>query len=119
MWKNSRDLHICQANCLAALRGNAIFNVMDLTSGFDNISMCEEDKKFTVFTMPLGQYEFNHLPQGLCNSPSSFMQLMRSIFGDQNFLTLLCCLDDFLVVAPNEEEALKKLEMFFGRVPTG
>ncbi|KAL1246716.1 hypothetical protein QQF64_034355 [Cirrhinus molitorella] len=76
----------------------------------------EEDKKMTAFTTPLGLYEFNRLPQGLCNSPASFMRLMMSIFGDQNFLTLLCYLDDLLVMAPCEEKALERLEMVFERL---
>lgn len=93
---------------------------MDLTSGFYNISMCEEDKRFIAFfiTTPLGLYEFSHLPQGLCNSPASFMRLMMTIFGEQNFLTLLCYLDDLLVVAPNEQKALENLEMVFKRLST-
>ncbi|KAK3505904.1 hypothetical protein QTP70_003696, partial [Hemibagrus guttatus] len=122
VWKKTGDLRVCvdyrwlntrtvkdahplphQADCLAALGGNAIFSAIDLTSGFYNIVVSEEDRKFTAFTTPMGLYEFNRLPQGLCNSPASFMRLMTNIFGDQNFLTLLCYLDDLLVYAPNEE----------------
>lgn len=44
------------------------------------------------------------------------MRLMTNIFGDQNFLTLLCYLDDLLVFAPNEEEALRRLETVFSRL---
>lgn len=135
VWKKNGDLRICvdyrwlnartvkdahplphQADCLAALGGSTIFSAMDLTSGFYNIAMAEEDKKLTAFTTPMGLYEFNRLPQGLCNSPASFMRLMMSIFGDQNFLTLLCYLDDVLVYASNEAEALSRLEMVFSRL---
>ncbi|KAK7906651.1 hypothetical protein WMY93_015263 [Mugilogobius chulae] len=128
VWKKNGDLRICvdyrwlnartikdahplphQADCLAALGGSAIFSAMDLTSGFYNIAMAEEDKKLTAFTTPMGLYEFNRLPQGLCNSPASFMRLMMNIFGDQNFMTLLCYLDDVLVYAPGG--ALSFLDM--------
>ncbi len=64
----------------------------------------------------MGLYEFNRLPQGLCNSPASFMRLMMHIFGEQNSLTLLCYLDELLVVAPNECVALKRLEMVFSHL---
>ncbi|XP_062852675.1 retrovirus-related Pol polyprotein from transposon 297 [Trichomycterus rosablanca] len=135
VWKKNGDLRVCvdyrwlnartvkdahplphQADCLAALGGNALFSTMDLTSGFFNIEVAEEDKKFTAFTTPNGLLEFNRLPQGLCSSPASFMRLMMNIFGDQNFLTLLCYLDDLLVFAPDEKEALKRLEMVFSRL---
>lgn len=137
VWKKSGDLRICvdyrwlnarttkdahplphQADCLAALGGNAIFSAMDLTSGFYNIEMAEEDKTFTAFTTPMGLYEFNRLPQGLCNSPASFMRLMMGIFGDQNFLTILCYLDDLLVFAPNESVMMERLELVFSRLRT-
>lgn len=130
-WKMNGDLRVCgdhrwlnsttvkdahplphQADCLAALGGST----MDLTSGYYNIPMCEEDKKLTAFTMPMGLHEFNHMPLGLCNGPASFMHLMTNIFGDQNFSTLLCYLDDLLVFAPDEGEALRWLDVVFSRL---
>ena len=56
------------------------------------------------------------MPQGLCNSPASFMRMMLSIFGDLNFSTLLCYLDALLVFAPSEQEALNRLEAVFQRL---
>ena len=76
---------------------------MDLTSGYYNVEVHEEDKKFTAFTSPFGLYEYNRLLQGLCNSPVTFTRMMKAIFGDQNFLSLLCYLDDILVFAPRLE----------------
>ncbi|KAB5550485.1 hypothetical protein PHYPO_G00054300 [Pangasianodon hypophthalmus] len=78
VWKKSGDLRVCvdyhwlnartikdahplphQADCLAALGGNAIFSVMNLTSGFYNTAMAEKDRKFTAFTTLMGLYELN------------------------------------------------------------
>ncbi|KAJ8396773.1 hypothetical protein AAFF_G00013720 [Aldrovandia affinis] len=111
-WLNMRtvkDAHPLphQVDALAALGGNAFFSTMDLTSGYYNVEVHEQDKKFTAFTSPFGLYEYNRLPQGLCNSPATFMRMMMSIFGDQNFLSLLCYLDDVLVFAPDEKLALQ------------
>ena len=135
VWKKNGDLRVCtdfrwlnkrtlkdahplphQADCLAALGGNAFFSTMDLTSGFYNMPLHEDDRKYSAFTTPMGLYEYNRLPQGLCNSPGSFMRMMTSIFGDQNFLSLLCYLDDLLVFAPTEELALERLELVFSRL---
>lgn len=135
VWKKNGDLRICtdfrwlnkrtlkdahplphQADCLAALGGNSLFSTMDLTSGFYNMPLHEEDRKYSAFTTPMGLYEYNRLPQGLCNSPGSFMRMMMSIFGDQNYLSLLCYLDDLLVFAPDEESALLRLKMVFERL---
>lgn len=135
VWKKSGDLRICtdfrwlnartvkdahplphQSDCLAALGGNAFFSTMDLTSGFYNVPLHESDRRYTAFTTPLGLYEYNRLPQGLCNSPASFMRMMLSIFGDLNFSSLLCYLDDLLVFAPSEEESLRRLSVVFSRL---
>lgn len=134
-WKKNGDLRLCtdfrwlnartvkdahplphQADVLAALGGNALFSTMDLTSGYYNIPLHEEDKKFTAFSSPLGLHEYNRLPQGLCNSPATFMRMMLTIFGDQNFMSLLCYLDDLLVFGKTEEESLQRLEMVFQRL---
>ena len=120
-WLNARTLKDAhplphQSDCLAALGGNTFFSTMDLTSGFYNIPMAEEDKKYTAFTTPLGLHEYNRITQGLCNSPASFMRMMLSIFGDFNFSSLLCYLGDLLVFAPTEGEALQRLEIVFQRL---
>lgn len=135
VWKKNGDLRICtdfrwlnartvkdahplphQSDALAALGGNAFFSTMDLTSGFYNVPLHEDDRKYTAFSSPFGLHEYNRMPQGLCNSPATFMRMMMSIFGDQNFTSLLCYLDDLMVFAPNEQVALERLEMVFSRL---
>lgn len=135
VWKKNGDLRICtdfrwlnartvkdahplphQTDVLAALGGNMFFSTMDLTSGYYNIPLHEEDKKYTAFSSPLGLHEYNRLPQGLSNSPATFMRMMLSVFGDQNFLSVLCYLDDLLVFAKSEQESLTRLEMVFKRL---
>lgn len=64
----------------------------------------------------MGLYEYNRLPQVLCNSPGSFMRMMTSNFGDQNYPSLLCYLDDILVFAHDESSALARLEIVFYRL---
>lgn len=49
-------------------------------------------RRTTAFMTPVGLHEYNRMPQGLCNSPASFMRMMLSIFGDLNFSSMLCYL---------------------------
>ncbi|CAM4516070.1 unnamed protein product [Leuciscus chuanchicus] len=135
VWKPSGELRICtdfrwlnqrtekdayplphQADALSSLGGNCYFSTMDLTSGFYNIPIHEDDRNYTACTTPVGLYEYNRMAQGLCNSPATFSRMMTSIFGDQNFLSLLCYLDDLLVFGKTEREALGGLEMVFSRL---
>lgn len=102
-----------QTDALAALGGNVFFSTRDLTSSYYNVELHEEDNTYIDFRTPVGLHEYNRLPQGLCNSPATFMRMMMSVFGDQNFLTLLCFLDDLLVFAKDEAEGLERLEVVF------
>lgn len=135
VWKPSGELRLCtdfrwlnqrtekdayplphQADALASLGGNCYFSTMDLTSGFYNIPIHEEDRKYTACTTPVGLYEYNRMAQGLCNSPATFSRMMTAIFGDHNYLSLLCYLDDLLVFGKTGQEALDRLEMVFSRL---
>lgn len=120
-WLNARTLKDAhplphQSDCLAALVGSIYFSTMDLTSGFYNIPMAEKGKRYTAFTTPMGLYEYNRIPYGVCNSPASFMRMKLSIFGDLNFSSLLCYLDDLLVFAATEVEAFRRLRVVFQRL---
>lgn len=120
-WLNARtvkDAHPLphQTDVLAALGGNVFFSTMDLTSGFYNVRLHENDKKYTAFSSPFGLHEYNRMPQGLTNSPATFMRMMMSIFGDENFTSLLGYLDDLMVFAPSECVALQRLQMVFSRL---
>ncbi|KAM3862568.1 enolase 4 [Diretmus argenteus] len=61
-WLNARtvkDAHPLphQADVLAALGGNAFFSTLDLTSGYYNVPLHEDDKKYTAVSSPLGLHE--------------------------------------------------------------
>lgn len=78
VWKKSGDVRVCNyfhwlnvptvknahpllhpADTLAALGVNAYFSTIDLTSGYNNVDVHLEDRKYTVFTSPFGLYEYN------------------------------------------------------------
>ncbi|GKT17250.1 hypothetical protein ADUPG1_004185, partial [Aduncisulcus paluster] len=49
--------------------GTKFYAVLDLTSGYWQVEVEENSKKFTSFVTQFGQYEFNRLPFGLKNAP--------------------------------------------------
>ncbi|KAI4874713.1 hypothetical protein NFI96_007692 [Prochilodus magdalenae] len=85
---------------LDGLAGAQLFSTLDLTSGYNQVPMAEKDKQKTAFCTPFGLFEFNRMPFGLCNSPSTFQRLMERIFGDERFHSLLLYLDDTVIFFP-------------------
>lgn len=88
----------------SALSGAKWFSVMDLKSGYYQVEMVEEDKHKTAFICPLGFYEFNRMPQGITNAPSTFQRLMEKCVGDLHLNEVLVFLDDLIVFSESIEE---------------
>ena len=78
--------------------------------------MEEEDKEKTAFWCPLGFYEFNRMPQGLCNAPATFQRLMEKCVGDMAFTDVVVYLDDLLVFSKTLEEHEEKLDKILTRL---
>lgn len=101
---------------LDALTGAKWFSTLDLASGYNQVPVAEADKPKTAFCTPFGLFEFNRMPFGLCNSPSTFQRLMERIFGDQSFQSLLLFLDDIIIFSTSFEEHLQRLKLVLTRL---
>uniref|UniRef100_A0A3B3H990 Gypsy retrotransposon integrase-like protein 1 n=1 Tax=Oryzias latipes TaxID=8090 RepID=A0A3B3H990_ORYLA len=88
----------------SALTGSKWFSVLDLKSGYYQIEVDEVDKQKTAFVCPLGFWEFNRMPQGITNAPSTFQRLMEKCMGDINLKEVLVFLDDLIVFSETLEE---------------
>lgn len=68
---------------LDALSGARWFSTLNLASGYNEVPVAEPDRPKTVFCTPFGLFEFNRMPFGLRNAPSTFQRLMQRMFGEQ------------------------------------
>ncbi|KAJ8339479.1 hypothetical protein SKAU_G00362650 [Synaphobranchus kaupii] len=93
----------------SALTGSKWFSVLDLKSGFYQIEMEETDKHKTAFVCPLGFFEFNRMPQGITNAPSTFQRLMERCIGELNLKQALVFLDDLIIFSSTLEEHEERL----------
>lgn len=95
---------------LDALSGACWFSTLDLTSGYNQVPVTEADRPKTAFCTPFGLFEWNRMPFGLCNAPSTFQRLMQRIFGDQQCQSVLLYLDDIVVFSSTVEQHLERLK---------
>ncbi|XP_071044153.1 uncharacterized protein [Parasteatoda tepidariorum] len=73
------------------------------------LNVDEDSKKYTSFVTPDGQYEFNKVPFGLCNSPSTFQRYINYVFRDllrEGVVVIL--MDDIFIPAEGEIDALNR-----------
>lgn len=99
----------------SALTGSKWFSVMDLKSGFYQVEMEEEDKPKTAFVTPMGFWEFNRMPQGVTNAPSTFQRVMEKCMSSLNLKEVLVFIDDLIVFSETleqHEERLNRLKEF-------
>lgn len=101
---------------LDALSGAHWFSTLDLAAGYNQVPVTEGDKAKTAFCTPFGLFEFNRMPFGLCNAPSTFQRLMERIFGDQHGQSLLLYLDDVVVFSATVTDHIQRLDAVLGRL---
>lgn len=100
----------------SALSGSKWFSVLDLKSGNYQIEMHEEDKAKTAFVTPLGFWEFNRMPQGVTNAPSTFQRLIEKCMGSLHLKEVLVFLDDLIIFSDTLEEHERRLLQVLGRL---
>jgi hypothetical protein len=89
---------------LDAVSGSKYFTSLDLTSGYHQILISEEDRSKTAFRTPFGHFQLKVLIEGLTNAPATFQTAMNSIFHPYLQKFIVVYLDDILIYSWTEQE---------------
>lgn len=103
-------------DCLDSIAGASIFSTFDLTSGFNQIPVKEEDIPKTAFVTKYGLHEYTTLPFGLSNGPACCQRLMELVLNGLQWQILLIYLDDTILFASSFEEHLERLKVVLDRI---
>ncbi|XP_048515211.1 uncharacterized protein LOC105692809 [Athalia rosae] len=92
------------------------FSTFDLASGFHQIPMHPNDSAKTAFSTPHGHYQYNRMPFGLKNAPSTFQRLMDQILAGLQGNEIFVYLDDIVIYARSIEEHTIKFKKLMNRL---
>nr|KAG5688410.1 hypothetical protein BaRGS_001192 [Batillaria attramentaria]KAG5698105.1 hypothetical protein BaRGS_031795 [Batillaria attramentaria] len=89
---------------------------LDLSKGYWQVPLREEDKPKTAFTTPGGQYQWRVMPFGLKTAGAIFSRMMRKLLAPLNRSDIDNFMDDVLIANEAKEEHMDALRALFLRL---
>lgn len=98
------------------LAGCKYFSTIDLSQGYYQVKMSEQDIAKTAFTTKSGHYEFLRMPFGLVGAATTFQKVMNHIMRGLNWSSCLIYLDDVCIFGKDLCEHENRLRQVFSAI---
>ncbi|CAM4590539.1 unnamed protein product [Caretta caretta] len=105
----------CTHELLEKLRRAQFISTLDLTKGYWQVPLDESAKERSAFTTHLGLYEFNVLPFGLRNAPTTFQRIVDGLLTGLGEYAV-AYLEDVAIFSDSWAEHLEHLQKVFERI---
>lgn len=89
---------------LAKLKDARIFTKLDYNSGFWQLALNEQSRKYTTFITPLGRFVHKRVPFGITSAPEVFQKTIGELIKCLKLDSVLVHADDILVTGRNHRE---------------
>jgi len=97
--------------------GIKYISTLDLTSGYHQIPIRDEDKEKTAFATRKGLFQWKVMPMGLSNAPATFQRHMDIILsGLLPSIKALVYIDDIIILSPTFDRHLQDIQSVFDRL---
>merc|ERR1711893_344723 len=103
-------------DCLDQLRGAKVYSTLDMTMGYHQVIVAEEDRDKTAFVDGRGHHlRYVTMPFGLNNAPATFQRLMEKMLDGLVYQFVVVYLDDVVIYSESIEKHLEHLRQVLER----
>jgi len=93
--------------------GSHRISILDGYYGYNQITMCEEEKEKTTFTTPWGTLMCDKIPFRMMNVGDTFYRAMDVAFVGEKYKLIFIYLYDITIFSKSDDEHLQDLEKIF------
>ena len=99
-----------------ALHGAKYMSTIDLTSGYWQIPLHPNSRKYTAYTLKKGRFQYKTLPMGITNAAPTFQRNMEMVFKGLLWKCCIVYIDDVIIYSRTLKEHLQSLNEVFKRL---